>query len=163
MFIHSGLRHLLGPELFWALWLTGEGWTARQDGRAWAVPLTWSVALGGRLISCRFGPFCCQVEMRVLALSVVLWWDFAKVLTNLLKGPAKLQRQSCLSSTQQCPGVPRHPGNRADRTGSRNLGSRVPECLSNSPDVCRGPNRLSQQDQCAKRNCLEGFHHCTGT
>lgn len=70
------------------------------------MPLTWFVALGGWFISCHFGPFGCKVDMRVLTLSVVLWWSFANVLVNLLKGPAKLQRQSCLASMPNVPVSP---------------------------------------------------------
>lgn len=97
--------------------------------------------------------------MRVLALSVVLWWNFANVLTNLLlKGPAKLQRQSCLASMPSVPVCPDNSGDRADRTGCRNLEGRIAGCLSISLDVvCRGLNWLSQQDQCARKTALKGF------
>lgn len=80
------------------------------------MPLTWFVALGVQLPSCHFGPFCCEMEMRALALSVVLWWNFANVLANLvLKGPAKLQRQSYLASV---PSVPVSPHTlRTEQTG----------------------------------------------
>lgn len=147
VFAHSGL---LGLGLFWALWLNEKGWTARQDGRAWAVPLTWFVALGGQLISCHFGPFCCKVEISMPALSVVLWWNFANVLTNLLlKGLAKLQKLSGFHA--QRPHVPRYPGGRADRTGCGNLEGRIAGCLSISPGVlCRGLNTLSWQDKWEK-------------
>lgn len=78
--------------------------------------------------------------------------------------PSKTAKAELSGFHAECPRVPRHPGDRADRTGCGHLQGRIAGCLSISPDVvCRPLSKLSRQDQCAKRNWFEGFHHHAGS